>query len=37
VSGWEDFLRTLFDSGEDIAAYVEREVAHLPPPQVAAK
>jgi uncharacterized protein DUF6879 len=37
VSGWEYFVRTLFDGGEDIAAYVEREVAHLPPPQVAAE
>jgi hypothetical protein len=32
VGGWERFVRALFDSGEDIAAYVEREVAHLPPP-----
>ncbi|MDT0342277.1 DUF6879 family protein [Streptomyces litchfieldiae] len=34
VRGWEDFIRTLFEGGEDIASYFEREVAPLPPPQL---
>lgn len=32
VEQWERFIAELFAVGEDITSYVEREVAHLPPP-----
>lgn len=32
VERWAGFVRELYDSGEDVRSYVEREVAHLPPP-----
>ncbi|ONK14617.1 DUF6879 family protein [Streptomyces sp. MP131-18] len=34
VTGWEDAIRTLFEEGEDLASYFEREVAPLPPPRL---
>ncbi|MER6128273.1 DUF6879 family protein [Streptomyces sp. NPDC001795] len=33
VSGWANYIRTLYEAGEDVRTYFEREVAHLPPPQ----
>ncbi|MDT0320849.1 DUF6879 family protein [Streptomyces millisiae] len=32
VAGWTDLLRELYEAGEDLVAYVKREVAHLPAP-----
>ncbi len=34
VKAWEDFVRGLYDKGEDIRSYFEREVAPLPPPRL---
>ncbi|WP_371791614.1 hypothetical protein OG285_18645 [Streptomyces sp. NBC_01471] len=34
VSDWVTYLRGLHAAGEDVASYVEREVAHLPPPEI---
>jgi hypothetical protein len=33
VSNWVKFIKELYDMGEDIVSYVDRQVAHLPPPQ----
>ncbi|GAA1908426.1 hypothetical protein GCM10009716_17960 [Streptomyces sodiiphilus] len=33
VESCEAVMRSLYEAGEDVASYVEREVAHLPPPQ----
>ncbi|MBL1068240.1 DUF6879 family protein [Streptomyces sp. 7-21] len=33
VARWEAFLRGLYEAGEDVQAYFEREVAPLPPPR----
>ncbi|MBI0296975.1 hypothetical protein JBE04_21525 [Streptomyces sp. PRKS01-29] len=32
LSPWEEFIKGLFDAGEEMASYFEREVAPLPPP-----
>lgn len=32
VGRWENYIRALYDIGEDVRAYVRREVVHLPPP-----
>lgn len=32
VEQWEEFIAALFAAGEEVASYVERNVAHLPPP-----
>ncbi|MCX4763763.1 hypothetical protein OG562_22910 [Streptomyces sp. NBC_01275] len=32
VRGWENYIRKLYETGEDVRTYFEREVAHLPPP-----
>jgi hypothetical protein len=32
VDRWEIYIKDLYEAGEDVRAYVEREVAHLPPP-----
>lgn len=34
VSGFEDFARGLYETGEDVESYFAREVAHLPPPRL---
>ncbi|MDT0342788.1 DUF6879 family protein [Streptomyces litchfieldiae] len=34
VQGWEAFIARLYADGEDVRSYVERSVAHLPPPQL---
>jgi hypothetical protein len=34
VAPWEDYIRALYAEGEDVTSYVDREVAHLPPPTV---
>lgn len=37
VARWEDFLRHLYTQGEDVHSYIDRKVAHLPPPHLAAR
>jgi DNA-binding TFAR19-related protein (PDSD5 family) len=32
VRSWEHYIRKLYEAGEDVRSYFEREVAHLPPP-----
>jgi hypothetical protein len=32
VEPWEDYIKALYDEGENVASYVDRTVAHLPPP-----
>ncbi|MCI3223018.1 DUF6879 family protein [Streptomyces sp. NP-1717] len=32
VAEWEHYIKSLYESGEDIASYFERAVAHLPAP-----
>lgn len=32
VREWEHYIKSLYESGEDIASYFERVVAHLPAP-----
>jgi len=32
VRQWVGFIHALFDQGEDVITFVDREVAHLPPP-----
>jgi hypothetical protein len=34
VARWEEFVRELYEGGEDIVSYVDRCVAHLPPPRL---
>ncbi|WP_216214886.1 DUF6879 family protein [Amycolatopsis aidingensis] len=34
VTLWRDFIRSLYDSGEDINSFFEREVAQLDPPRL---
>ncbi|MFF2374610.1 DUF6879 family protein [Streptomyces xiamenensis] len=34
VGPWEDYIKHLFEAGEDVRTYVEREVAPLPPPRL---
>ncbi|MFJ2218086.1 DUF6879 family protein [Streptomyces sp. NPDC101062] len=34
IKSWESFIKELYEGGEDIISYVDRQVAHLPPPQV---
>ncbi|WP_369265792.1 DUF6879 family protein [Streptomyces harbinensis] len=34
VGPWEDYIKTLFEAGEDVRTYVERVVAPLPPPRL---
>jgi len=33
IKNWEEFIKELYNMGEDVASYVDRQVAHLPPPQ----
>ena len=33
VEHWERFIAGLYAAGEDMRAYAERSLAHLPPPQ----
>jgi hypothetical protein len=33
AADWGDFIRNLYDTGEDLSAYFDREVRHLPPPE----
>ncbi|GHE45671.1 DUF6879 family protein [Streptomyces capitiformicae] len=33
VGSWENYIRRLYEAGEDVRSYFEREVAHLPPPR----
>lgn len=33
VRGWEHYLENLYERGEDVISYFDREVAHLPAPQ----
>ncbi|WP_055495277.1 DUF6879 family protein [Streptomyces sp. TP-A0356] len=35
VRGWENYIRKLYEAGEDVRSHFEREVAHLPPPATA--
>ncbi|MDT0342261.1 DUF6879 family protein [Streptomyces litchfieldiae] len=37
VERWTRFIKELYEDGEDLIPYVEREVAHLPAPQVGAE
>jgi hypothetical protein len=32
VARWEGYVSGLYESGEDLQSYYDREVAHLPPP-----
>ncbi|MGK5532805.1 DUF6879 family protein [Streptomyces sp. URMC 129] len=32
IKGWEHFVRALYAEGEDVVRYVDRCIAHLPPP-----
>jgi hypothetical protein len=32
VGPWESYIKELYDLGEDLRTYFDREVAHLPPP-----
>ncbi|WP_333493574.1 ATP-binding protein [Kitasatospora cathayae] len=32
VLRWEDYIKDLYRTGEDVPTYFDREVAHLPPP-----
>lgn len=32
VRSWENYIRKLYEAGEDVRSYFEREVAHLPRP-----
>ncbi|MFJ2177123.1 MULTISPECIES: DUF6879 family protein [unclassified Streptomyces] len=34
IGRWEGFIKELYEDGEDIISYVDRHVAHLPPPRV---
>ncbi|MFC4471104.1 DUF6879 family protein [Streptomyces xiangluensis] len=33
IDSWESYIRKLYEAGDDVREYFEREVAHLPPPQ----
>ncbi|MFI6699254.1 DUF6879 family protein [Streptomyces sp. NPDC050509] len=33
IGRWEGFIKELYEDGEDITSYVDRHVAHLPPPR----
>lgn len=33
VGRWERFIRSLYETGEDVTSYFDRKVAHLPPPK----
>ncbi|MFE3829254.1 hypothetical protein [Streptomyces sp. NPDC059092] len=33
IGRWEGFIKELYEDGEDIISYVDRHVAHLPPPR----
>lgn len=33
AADWRAFIRDLYDAGEDLSAYFDREVRHLPPPE----
>ncbi|MFJ9585691.1 DUF6879 family protein [Streptomyces acidicola] len=33
VRSWESYIRKLYEAGEDVRSYFEREVAPLPPPR----
>lgn len=35
VRSWENYIRKLYEAGQDVRSYFEREVAHLPPPGAA--
>ncbi|PSK89365.1 hypothetical protein CLV63_1261 [Murinocardiopsis flavida] len=37
IGNWEDYIRGLYEVGEDVRTFFDREVAHLPPPTVAAE
>ncbi|RXS68348.1 hypothetical protein EST92_26795 [Streptomyces sp. TM32] len=37
VRRWGDFIRTLYETGEDVLPFFARSVAHLPPPQTKAE
>ncbi|MEV8634040.1 DUF6879 family protein [Streptosporangium sp. NPDC051023] len=30
IRGWENYIRGLYEAGEDVTSYFDREVAHLP-------
>ncbi|MFJ9846997.1 DUF6879 family protein [Kitasatospora sp. NPDC101155] len=32
VDRWENYIKDLYEAGEDVQTYFDREVAHLPPP-----
>lgn len=33
VNNWLEFIKELYDTGESVVSYVDRQVAYLPPPQ----
>jgi hypothetical protein len=33
VKGWETYIKKLYEAGEDVTSYFEREAAHLPAPK----
>lgn len=35
IGRWESYIKALYDVGEDVRAFFDREVAHLPPPRIA--
>ncbi|MFF7648252.1 DUF6879 family protein [Streptomyces sp. NPDC007983] len=37
IKCWEGFIAELYEGGEDVLSYVERRVAHLPPPRMKAE
>ncbi|MFD7501732.1 DUF6879 family protein [Streptomyces sp. NPDC059850] len=37
IKRWEGFIGQLYEDGEDLLPYFERQVAHLPPPQMKAE
>jgi hypothetical protein len=37
IERWEGFMTALYEAGEDLIAYIDRYVAHLPPPLLTRK
>ncbi|MEU1801381.1 DUF6879 family protein [Streptomyces sp. NPDC019937] len=37
VERWETYIKALYDLGEDVISYFDREVAHLDPPKLSAE
>ncbi|MEV4746313.1 DUF6879 family protein [Streptosporangium sp. NPDC049248] len=37
IGGWEKYIKSLYEAGEDVMSYFDREVAHLPSPTTKAE